>query len=71
MRPLQFGQFTKQAIVDGVRDFGFGLDVIEIVVAPDLVPQGSESSLDICGRHAIDEVRRSRSEDTARNQLLS
>jgi hypothetical protein len=71
MGPLQLRQFAKEAIVDRVRDFGFALDVIEIVVAPDLIPQGNESSLDFCRRHAIEKFGGNVPKGTSQNQLLS
>jgi len=52
--PLQFRQFAKQAVLVRVRVFRFGFDVIEVVVAPDLIPQGNESSLEVCHRHGIE-----------------
>jgi hypothetical protein len=44
---FQFDQLSKEAIVLGVSNLWAILDVVQIVVAPDFVPEGNQSGEDV------------------------
>jgi hypothetical protein len=50
---FQFEQLAEEAIVLGIRNFWAILDVVQIVVASDFIPEGNQTGKDVGVGHRI------------------